>query len=481
MKITLSQNSKQYASIIFDVIRIFLPQLTWQELTGERATSAEVLDIAVKEKEIVVSLNIQNKIIQPIISTDNNELRRIIKLAVYKLFIQFLGYKGSPWGILTGIRPTKIVHRLWDDGYNARQIQDILEDKFLLNTEKAQKLIDVTSIQRKYFLSTEQAQRLVSIYISIPFCPTRCYYCSFPAFSLKKWGSYIPSYLDNLINEIKMVGQALQQKDIKVQTIYVGGGTPTSLVAHELELLLKAIYNYLYSGDTVEFTVEAGRPDTITEEKLAILKNFLVNRISINPQTMWESTLEKIGRKHSTQDIFDKIHLARKTGFDIINMDLIIGLPGENLENLQYTFKKVDVVKPENLTLHTLAFKRTAKLQQNSQAVKSLTPVEEMFAFAEKWCFEKGYQPYYLYRQKQILANLENVGYSMGDKPCIYNIQMIEERQTIWGLGVGSGSKIVNPADWTLVNKYNPKDLVVYNQRINEIVQAKVDKILGLG
>ena len=195
---------------------------------------------------------------------------------------------------------------------------------------------------------------------------------------------------------------------------------------------------------------------------------------------MCQETLKRIGRMHTPEDIIEKFMLARKIGFDI-NMDLIIGLPGEVLEDVKYSLEEIGKLEPENLTIHALAIKRTAKLRENKAVSVLDNQVSAMFTYAQEWCELNNYKPYYLYRQKQILGNQENVGYYRGEKPCIYNIQMMEERQTIWGLGVGAGSKIVNPEDWTLVNTYNPKDLILYSQRIEEIIKTKVDKIITLG
>jgi len=209
------------------------------------------------------------------------------------------------------------------------------------------------------------------------------------------------------------------------------------------------------------------------------MKEWNVERISINPQTMWEPTLQKIGRHHTINDVKNSIALARKIGFKVINMDLIIGLPGENPNTISYTLKQLEEIMPENLTLHALALKRSSVYKEKGVEFSLPTEPQKMFQLAEDWCRSKGYQSYYLYRQKQIVSNLENVGYCLPGHPSLYNIQMIEERQTIWGLGVGAGSKIVNH-DLTLLNKYNPKDLLVYNERIGEIIREKVDKIKGL-
>ena len=478
MIISLTQDSRKYARIVFDVIRIFLPQLHWQQLVGENNTDNNLF-IRVDNSEVVIGFCTGPSIVEDLESSDENEVKRTIKLAVYRLFTEVLMYKASPWGILTGIRPTKIVHRFWEQDLTKEKITEILQGRYLLASEKAKKLIQITQLQRKYLLNSEEAKKLVSIYISIPFCPTRCSYCSFPAFSTGP--NEVENYLQYLLKEIKGVGEAIKRSDIKIQTIYVGGGTPTTLNLKQLKILLNGIKESFFSQDTIEYTFEAGRPDTIDEEKLTLLLNYNVNRISINPQTMWAKTLQKIGRNHSPQDILEKFNMARNIGFKNINMDLIIGLPDEGLQNIKYTLGKIGYLKPENLTLHALAIKRTAKLKGQTEPYGLDNQLDKMFAFTEDWCKDNGYLPYYLYRQKQILGNQENIGYSLGEQPCIYNIQMIEERQTIWGLGVGAGSKIVDTRDWTLINTYNPKDLIIYCQRIDEIIKTKVDKILGLG
>jgi len=481
MKIVLSSDSIKYASIIFDVIRVFLPHLNWQEFIGESGEAQQVLDIKVGKDVVIVGFDQGRSIKETFTTSVENEIKRTIKLAVYRFFNEILTYPASPWGILTGIRPTKIVHRYWDQGFTGKDIKELLQEKFRLAPDKSQKLIDITQLQRKYLLDPGEARKSVSIYLSIPFCPTRCSYCSFPAFSAGQGSEQIDDYLRYLLQEIQEVGKALKQAKVSIQTIYVGGGTPTTLNLQQLTLLLNGIKENLLTEHTIEYTFEAGRPDTIDEAKLLLLKNYNITRISINPQTMWENTLHKIGRFHSPQDIIEKFILARKIGFAAINMDLIIGLPGEGLEQIKYSLEEIEKLKPENLTLHALAIKRTAQLRAEPEENILENQAPEMFDYAEQWCAVNGYVPYYLYRQKQILGNQENVGYTLDEKPCIYNIQMIEERQTIWGLGVGAGSKIVNFEDWTLVNSYNPKDLFIYKQRIKEIIKAKVDKILTLG
>lgn len=481
MIISLTEKSKKYAKVVFDVSRIFLPKLTWHQLMGE-GLSHYSLDIEISGENLRVSLiadnRTQDSYSAAIKINETNEIKRTIKLAVYHILKNLLQVSGSPWGILTGIRPTKIVHRLWDQGYQGLEIERILRENYLVDVTKIKNLLEITTLQRQFLLSPEDSSKTASIYISIPFCPTRCYYCSFPAFSIGRWEKEVDNYLQALKMETFKVGEALKEKGIDVETIYVGGGTPTSLDSQQLTVLLDAINSSLRTNKTREFTVEAGRPDTITEDKLWALKYGAVDRISINPQTMWAPTLINIGRAHTTEDVINKVEMARKIGFKVINMDLILGLPGENIEHFAYTLEEIKNLRPENVTFHALSIKRGAQLQDKDLTQDEI--VTKMNDLKEIWCKNEGYIPYYLYRQKQITANLENIGYSLPGLPSIYNIQMMEERQTIWGLGVGACTKVVNPLDWTLESIYNPKDILLYNQRIAEIIQAKVDKISGL-
>lgn len=477
MIISLAENSKKYSNVVFHVIRIFVPTLTWEQLINESIEDTHLLEIKLQDNLLIIKLDNGLNIQKEISDCDEHEIKRLIKVGVYQLLQAFMDNEGSPWGILTGIRPTKLVNSLWEKGLTEKEIEKILANDFLISDDKISKLLNITKYQRS-FVDNNSLDKKVSIYISIPFCPTKCYYCSFPSYSLSKWRTKIDEYVKNLCFEIKEVGKALSLKNIDVETIYIGGGTPTVLNVKQLKILLDTINKYIYTNGTVEFTVEAGRPDTLNEDKFLLLKESRVNRISINPQTMVDKTLKRIGRNHTSEDIIDKVQMAQKIGLENINMDLILGLPGEDIDSLSYSLEKIKSLNPESITVHVLSLKRSASYDMNLLSSVNSTIVEEMSKFTEKFMEKSGYIPYYLYRQKQMVANLENVGYSLNDSPCIYNIQMIEEKQTIWGLGVGSTSKIVNNATKSLANKYNPKDLFLYNDQIKEITQKKVDKIL---
>lgn len=389
----------------------------------------------------------------------------------------------KPWGSLCGVRPGKIVHRWLDQGKDWRRIEDDLQSEYGLQPDKARLLVEVAGRQRLHLLSREQADRLVSVYIGIPFCPTRCLYCSFPGYPLPSSGRLVENFISALCREIEVVGEETKRLGLKAQTVYVGGGTPTSLSIGLMERLLDHINRFLRGPGTIEFTVEAGRPETLTGRCLELLRQAGVGRISINPQTLNDNTLEVIGRRHTARETREAFFRAREAGFNCINMDLILGLPGESPAEVSETLAGISELSPENLTIHALAVKRASRLKAE-EPLWSLPPhdqVGEMFSLAEDFMRREGYAPYYLYRQRNILGDRENVGYARPGCESVYNIQMIEERQTIIGLGAGAGSKWLLPGSWWLVNSYNPKDPLNYVSRIDELVQRQVDKLSGLG
>ena len=471
----LVPESETYRKVIFDVIRIFLPRFQW----SRQPEDGEPISVQCTEQTWILLVG-EHRSVFAVAKLDENQRRRLLKQKMYQLMAQITGKTDYPWGIMTGVRPTKIVHRYRDAGMNDDTICRTVQEEYLIQPEKADLLLEVTARQRPFLLERQQAQKLVSIYLSIPFCPTRCAYCSFPSFCLPK----LPlqeEYLTNLLAECAAVAEALQQQGKQIQTVYIGGGTPTSLSAAQLQRLLDGVQRHLGSAALAEFTVEAGRPDTITAEKLQLLHDYKVGRISINPQTFSQRTLDAIGRRHTVQQIFDVYEQARQIGFNSINMDLITGLIGESLEEFAHSLDCIGQLQPENLTVHTLAIKRTAALQLEAISQQQEALVQSMHRYLGQWLTGQSYVPYYLYRQKHMLGDQENTGYCLPGKESLYNIQMMEERQTVFGLGVGSTSKYVNTADWTLTQSSNPKDLYFYNQRIEEIISRKREQIAKLG
>lgn len=471
----LMPESETYRKTIFDVIRIFLPRFQWSQQQEE----GEPISVQCTEQTWTLLVG-EDRSVFTVTELDENQRRRLLKQEMYRLMEQITGKTDYPWGIMTGVRPTKIVHRYRDGGMDDDTIRHRVQEEYLIQPEKADLLLDVTARQRPFLLNRQQAQELVSVYLSIPFCPTRCAYCSFPSFCLPK----LPlqeEYLTNLLAECEAVAEALRQQGKQIQTVYIGGGTPTSLSAAQLQRLLDGVQRHLGGTNLAEFTVEAGRPDTITAEKLQLLHDYKVGRISINPQTFSQRTLDAIGRRHTVQQIFDVYGQARQIGFDSINMDLITGLTGESLDEFAHSLDCISQLQPENLTVHTLAIKRTAALQLDAISQQQETLVQSMHHYLGQWLTGQAYVPYYLYRQKHMLGDQENTGYCLPGKESLYNIQMMEERQTVYGLGVGSTSKYVNTADWTLTQSSNPKDLYFYNQRIDEIIAKKREQIAKLG
>lgn len=415
-----------------------------------------------------------------------NRKKRLLRLTIHKALAKYYRETNqacqiSPWGVLTGVRPTKIVHRMKEQGIEYTKINAHLLRDFGIDPETASLLTRVAKNQEPYLPVKKEVKNELSLYIGIPFCPTRCHYCSFPAYSMERWSKHLDGYLHGLLTELKIVGEYLQSRNLKVKNIYFGGGTPTILSAKQLELLLEQVHEKFPVAKDRELTVEAGRPDTLDLDKLQLMKSLEVSRLSINPQTMHDETLLKIGRRHTVKDVISIYELARKIGFPVINMDMIIGLPGEDLNAVQSSITELLRLRPDNITIHALALKRAALYKQERIERPQSTEGRLMNNYVRKYLQEDGYEPYYLYRQKDILAHGENVGYSLPGKYCRYNILMMEERQTILGFGVGAGSKIIDPITHSVDNFYNPKDLFVYLDRLEENANRKVDKLESFG
>lgn len=403
----------------------------------------------------------------------NKLIKRKLKVTLYYAMKSGLN-RILPWGILTGIRPTKIVHKLINEGNTDEKIIDILKKEYLLSDKKAILLMNVTKYERDIIYPTDKNK--VSLYIGIPFCPSRCIYCSFLSSVLGENRDILKEYLKVLKFEIREIGEYIDKNNLGIESIYIGGGTPTILNSFELNELLYTIEKEINLDQVKEYTLEAGRPDTINKDKLRISLQHGVNRISINPQTMNENTLNNIGRMHSPEDIVKSYKLAREEGFQIINMDLILGLPGEDTDIVIETLRQIEELQPENLTIHTLSIKKGSKLKEkinNIQFYKEEN-VLEMLEATQDFAAKNGYKPYYLYRQKYMMGNLENVGYCKKDYKSIYNIQMMSEKQTIIGLGAGSVTKVVFLEEDRIERMPNVKDVKQYIQRIHELIDRKI-------
>lgn len=416
-------------------------------------------------------------------AADDKEWRKIAKKAVsfvlLKVLTEYTGIE-QPWGILTGVRPTKLMHTMLQEGHNREEVKRTLREEFLLSEEKVDLLSTIVDRQLHVLPDFYELDREVSIYIGIPFCPTKCAYCTFPAYDINGRNGAVEEFLHGLHFEIREIGRWLQANGIKVTTLYFGGGTPTSISAEQIDRVLEVLHeSYPNMKEIRELTVEAGRPDTIDQDKLNVLKKWKVDRISINPQSFTQETLDIIGRHHTVHETLEKFHLAREMGMDNINMDLIIGLPGEGVEEFQHSLNAIEPLLPESLTVHTLSYKRASTMTQNRDQfeVSERDEIGEMMQMATDWTEKHGYVPYYLYRQKNILGNLENVGYSLPERESLYNIVMMEEKQTIIGLGCGAVSKIMAPGSGALERFPNPKEPTAYNQSYQKYTQDKLDKL----
>lgn len=405
----------------------------------------------------------------PIPLYSNKECEKLsIKKGVYNCLTEFFNKK-LPWGILTGIRPVKIVHKLMDMDISHTEVLNILQNQYKFHSSKAELILEVASSQRKHIYPRQKNK--FSLYINIPFCPSKCSYCSFPSFKIDKNKNMVEEYIDSLILELTSCKELFKDKELN--TVYIGGGTPTSLETIQLQKILKKIKEF-FPQDIKEFTVEAGRPDTIDREKLVMIRSYGVNRISINPQTFNLKTLKTIGRNHNIEDIKLSYNLAKSLDFDIINMDIILGLPGEEIMELKNTLKEIKSLGPDNLTVHTLSVKRGSNIyNQNSVDLDKQYNIEKMLEETINYSKQEGYFPYYMYRQKQILGNLENIGYARPNKECIYNISMMEEKETILGFGLGAVTKIYYQDQDKILRIPNFKSLQDYINRISEIIEDK--------
>lgn len=403
--------------------------------------------------------------------TDRFETKNRIKRLLYGLLSEQTG-KQLPWGTLTGIRPTKIAMTKLLEGKSEAEIRTYMKETYLTGDDKIDLSIEIAKRERK-LLSAIDYEHGYSLYVGIPFCPTTCLYCSFTSFPIRSWEKRMDEYLAALFKEMDYVADTMKGRTL--DTVYFGGGTPTSLSAGHLEQVMRKLKATFDFSQVKEFTVEAGRPDSITREKLQVLLDYGVTRISINPQTMKQATLDLIGRRHTVEMVKEKYGLARSMGFDNINMDLIIGLPEEDLEDVRRTMEEIKALNPDSITVHSLAIKRAARLNMFKEKYGNLkiTNTQEMIDLTAAYAREMGQEPYYLYRQKNMAGNFENVGYSRPGKACIYNILIMEEKQTIAACGAGTTTKVVFPSENRLERAENVKDVEQYISRIDEMLERK--------
>ena len=484
LSMSLKFNKKDFEYDIYSLIRAFYPGSEikiWYD--GEEPPQGEYVytyEMEYRPDSVMFAVGKEGSLIgsETIVLSEGaqrTDRKNQIKNLVYRTLVDITGTE-LPWGNLTGIRPTKIPMRLLEEGKSNVEIARFMRETYGTSKEKTALAIATANRERAILKEIDYEQGY-SLYVGIPFCPSICLYCSFGSHVLKTWSHMVEPYLKALFQELSFISEQMRGKTL--DTIYIGGGTPTTLEADQLRRLLVHIQREFPMEELKEFTVEAGRPDTITREKLAVLKEFTVSRISINPQTMNQETLDLIGRKHTVEDIREKFWTARELGFDNINMDLIVGLPGEHKEQVAHTLEEMKKLDPDSLTVHSLALKRATRLNlfKDQYEEISFENSREIMQMTESCAREMGMGPYYLYRQKNIAGNFENVGYAKLDKAGIYNILIMEEKQTIIAAGAGASTKFVFQHGERIERVENVKDLKNYVERIDEMLERKRDGI----
>jgi oxygen-independent coproporphyrinogen-3 oxidase len=487
-------SDKAYENDVYPLVKAFYPNETIKVSEGKiplepvakgdaSASSGCTIFLEFDENRISITMIFasgqqinKSELIDALKST-KSDYKNVMKRLLYRL-LSNVSNKQLPWGILTGIRPTKLVYEMLEKNQEDQSIRTHMREAYLCSDDKIEMSIRIASRELE-LLKDMDYQNGYSLYIGIPFCPSTCLYCSFPSYSIMKFSSYVEQYLTALQKEISFASTCFPNK--KLTTVYLGGGTPTTLTAGQLDELLHSVREHFDFTYVQEFCVEAGRPDSITREKLEVLKNYGVDRISINPQSMQQRTLDLIGRKHSVEQIIEAFQMARETGHDNINMDIIIGLPGENPEDVKDTLRQIRKLNPESLTVHTLALKRAARLNIEKESYQDYKALDVPGMLAETIDFAKknDYLPYYLYRQKNMADNLENIGYSRYGKEGIYNILIMEEKQTILALGAGAMSKFVFHKENRLERVDNVKSVTDYTSRIDEMILRKHSFLLN--
>ncbi len=456
----------KYSYDIHSLYKAFYPEEDVRVLVGEKGDNPN------KENNI----NENDEVFNEDISLSKNELKK----SIYEKLSLKTG-KVLPWGSLTGIRPTRIVMNLMEDGKDDDEIRKIMRDVYCVSDEKISLSLSIAH-REKEILKDIDYENGYSLYIGIPFCPTTCLYCSFTSYPIGAYSGIVDDYLSCIEKEIDYVAENFKGKTL--DTIYVGGGTPTTLEPHQIERLLGYVSKKLDVSHVKEITVESGRPDSITKDKLRAMKKMGVTRISVNPQTMKDETLRLIGRRHTVAELIDAFKMAREEGFDNINMDIILGLPGENADDVKYTMSEIGKLCPDDLTVHSLAIKRGSKLAEiihekairgevSENVLDSINNTGEMMDIAAKGAKKIGLSPYYLYRQKNISGNFENTGYARKGKAGIYNILINEEVQSIVALGAGTVTKRVYGFGGRIERCDNVKDVKLYMSQIDDMIERK--------
>ena len=501
--IKIQVNDEMFAYDMYHISKAFCPGVEIEQKVDRESTQA-VLIIITEDDDLDATEN-KDRVLQicadELFDVEDRKLRkRYVNLKVYAWLTEVTG-KELAWGIMTGVRPTKPMMSLIEGGFTDEEVITWMQENYCVTDEKAHLGLAVAK-KEKELLEQLDYKDGYSLYVGIPFCPTTCSYCSFTSYPIAEWKGYVDEYLDAVCKELTFIAEKSQNK--KLNTIYIGGGTPTTLESEQLDRLLTHLETHFSYADLKEITVEAGRPDSITREKLEVLKAHNIGRISINPQTMQQKTLDIIGRRHTVEDIRRVYGMAREIGFDNINMDLIAGLPDETVEDMRDTLEQIKEMAPDSLTVHALAMKRASRMTQEqkrkeqearttktemagrakAEEAEIANTLSQMIELASNYAQQMHLEPYYLYRQKNIAGNFENVGYAKVDKAGIYNILIMEEKQSIIAVGAGASTKVVLPDDKVIIDPKtgnskeivraeNVRDIRQYISRIDEMIERK--------
>lgn len=461
------------------LIGIFYPYEKLKVLNDNENVSGQSIECKVENSGGIINISVKADLLDgfseynttALCAVSDKKCEEALCGALFKCLKDITGYSPA-WGMLTGIRPAKLFLRL-SEQFGEKEAERILKEVYFVKTSKIS-LCKESSQREKKIIELSKPESF-SLYVSIPFCPTRCSYCSFVSHSVESAAKIIPLYVEKLCEEIKKTSEIITPLGLVLESVYIGGGTPTSLSAVQLEVIIKALKNSFDFSNLREFTVEAGRPDTVDDEKLSVLKKNGVTRISINPQSMNDSVLQKIGRKHTCAQTVEAYNLARKMGFDNINMDLIAGLPGDTAESFNETVEKVIALSPESVTVHSLAFKRASELTKKKMFSGTFESIiaGEMVDYARNELTKSGILPYYMYRQSKTVGNLENVGYSKPGFECLYNVFIMDETHSIFAVGAGAVSKLREPGGGLIERIFNFKYPYEYINRFEEQILRK--------
>lgn len=455
-----------------NLCRVFFPYETIRVINDESDETDDITVVTSMSGEYVVgvSVNINGTTGEKKKTVaDYDDCEREMAILLFSLLSEITGYVPK-WGILTGVRPSKLMNSFIKD-YGDNGAKAYFTDKLLVCKNKTELAYSVAKAEEKIMsLSDEKS---FSLYVSIPFCPTRCNYCSFVSHSIAQAKKLLPDYVENLCKEIKQTAEIANSLGLRLESIYWGGGTPTTLSAEMLERICAEINNDFDLSHLREYTIEAGRADTVTAEKLRVIKAAGVGRISINPQTFNDDVLKAIGRRHTVDDVVRVFNEARELGFDNINMDLIAGLTNDTYESFCNSIDRAISMNPENITLHTLALKRSSTIVTHGVDVQSGEIANKMLEYAQNRFYSEGYKPYYMYRQSRSLGNLENVGWCRDGFECLYNIFMMEECHTVLAVGAGAVTKLKDPNSRNIERIFNYKYPYEYNSRYDAIAERK--------